>query len=212
MHHIMFDVDGTLVQSYAIDEACYVKSVSEVLGHSIDTNWSKYRYVTDSGILKEHLERNDIFENHDEIFREVKSVFIEKIKHHLLSNPASEIAGASAFISQLKELNSVSLSIATGGWLETAKLKLESASIDVSDIPIASSDDHHSRIEIMKAAKNKANVKGDFLLTYFGDASWDQKACSELGYNFILVGNRIKNGKAVNDLTNINQILSLIGL
>jgi len=80
--------------------------------------------------------------------------------------------------------DSVSLSIATGGWEETALLKLQSAGIDVSGIPIASSNDHYARIEIMKMARVKASACESFPVTYFGDAAWDQKACRELGYNF----------------------------
>lgn len=212
MHHVMFDVDGTLVQSYKFDEECYIQSVADVLGHRIDSNWSRYRHVTDAGILKEHLEKYGVADNHDEIYAQVKSVFIGKIEDHLFQNPASEIAGAKGFISRLKQLDSVSLSIATGGWLETAKLKLESAGIDISGIPMASSNDHYSRAEIMKVAKRKAKVKSIHHLSYFGDAEWDQKACRQLGYNFVLVGDRIKHDKSIVDLTDITYALSLIGI
>ena len=47
----------------------------------------------------------------------------------------------------------VAISFATGGWYESAILKLESAGIKISNIPIASANDHHSRIEIMKIAE-----------------------------------------------------------
>ncbi len=48
--------------------------------------------------------------------------------------------------------------------------------------------------------------------TYLGDAAWDQKACSELGYNFVLVGDRIQYDQSVIDLESTAKILSLIGL
>lgn len=212
MHHVMFDVDGTLVKSYEFDEQCFIAAVSEVLGHSIDVNWHGYRHVTDAGILGEHLQRKKILNDHDEIHKVVKASFIKKIKAHLAKKPASEISGAAAFIANLKSRDSVSLSIATGGWEETAKLKLESAGIDVTGIPLASSSDHHARTEIMKMAKGKANVKSHDQLTYFGDAAWDKSACRELDYNFVLVGSRIQHEKSVNDLTNISMALSLIGI
>ena len=91
-------------------------------------------------------------------------------------------------------------------------LKLQSAGIDVYGIPIASSNDHYSRTEIMKLAKDKANISSNHSITYFGDAAWDQMACNELGYNFVLVGNRIKHARSVRNLKNINQVLSLIGM
>ncbi len=208
----MFDVDGTLVKSFDFDEQCFITAVSEVLGHNIDSNWSSYKHVTNSGILAEHLERKNILTAHEEIYQEVKVAFIKKVKMHLSVNPAIEVSGASSFIAKLKELDSVSLSIATGGWLETAQLKLESAGIDISSISIASSNEHHSRTEIMKMAKDKANVKRHHRLTYFGDAAWDQRACQDLGYNFVLVGSRIAHSKSIKDFNNINQILTLLGI
>ncbi len=36
MHHIMFDIDGTLVKSDDFDEDCFIAAVSDVLGHDID--------------------------------------------------------------------------------------------------------------------------------------------------------------------------------
>lgn len=211
LHHIMFDVDGTLVKSYEFDEKCFVAAVLEVLGHDIDSNWARYEHVTDAGILNEHLEKQGITSGHEEIHNAIKRSFIVKIQEYLSKNPATEVSGASALIKQLKEHQSVCISIATGGWQETAMLKLKSAGIDISGIPIASSNDHYSRTEIMKIARVKANVYSEHPITYFGDAAWDQKASSELGYNFVLVGNRIEHKCSVNDLKDINQILSLIG-
>lgn len=208
----MFDVDGTLVESLDFDEECFISAVSEILGHEIDSNWGSYEHVSDIGILNEHLARHKITSNHEEIHYAVKRAFISKIQVYLSKNPAREIAGASKLIEKLKANDAISLSIATGGWKETAVLKLQSAGIDITGIPIASSNDHYSRIEIMKAAKEKANVCSNLPVTYFGDAVWDQKACGELGYNFVLVGKRIEHKHSVNDLKNTNQILSLIGM
>ena len=35
MHLIMFDVDGTLVESFGFDETCYLKADDEVIGEKI---------------------------------------------------------------------------------------------------------------------------------------------------------------------------------
>ncbi len=120
----MFDVDGTLVQSYSFDEECYISAVSEVLGHEIDSNWDSYDHISDTGILNEHLERQGISSGHEEIHSSIKSAFIIKVKEYLSETPAKEVAGASEFIEVLKAHDSVSLSIGTGGWGETALLKL----------------------------------------------------------------------------------------
>lgn len=64
--------------------------------------------------------------------------------------------------------------IATRRWRNTAKLKLNSAGFDNSNVNIVSSDDHFSREKIIKNASNKHPDKLD--PTYFGDADWDVKA------------------------------------
>ena len=212
LHHIMFDVDGTLVESYDFDEQCYIAAVHEVLGHEIDANWASYEHVSDVGILIEHLDRCGIHSDRELIIDAVKNSFVAKIKQYLSENTLAEIPGASGMIKELKKRESISLSIATGGWRETALMKLHSAGIDVSGIAMASSNDHFSRTEIMKVAKEKAKVSSEQRITYFGDAAWDLKASKTLGYNFILVGDRISHTKSVSDLKKINQILSLIGM
>lgn len=216
MQHIMFDVDGTLVQSYEFDEACFIDAVADVLGHRIDSDWGGYQHVTDSGILHEHLLRQGISSGIYEIHQAVKQAFILRVKNHLAVQPARPVAGAAELITRLKQHLSVTLSIATGGWQETAQLKLASAGIDVSGVPLASSDDHFARIEIMQLARRKADETqasaADRPVTYFGDAAWDQVACSQLGYNFVLVGKRIRHPNQIDDLSDLPQIMSLLGL
>lgn len=211
-YHVMFDVDGTLVESFQFDEECYISAVSEVLGHNIDSNWSNYAHVTDTGILNEHLQKIGLLGSVKDIHQDVKTVFIDKIRQHLVHSPVKQITGAADFISLLRKHNDVSLSIATGGWYETANLKLTSAGLDLSDIPIASSDDHYSRSQIMNLALTKAKVSQEDKLTYFGDAEWDKEACARLQFNFILVGSRIEHSQAINDFTSVDKAYRYIGL
>ena len=208
----MFDVDGTLVQSFGFDEECYLDAVTRVLGHSIDDDWSKYPHVTDVGILDHHLSQLGRRDEREQVGKKVKSIFIDNIKIHLSRSPVQQVRGAAGFIAYLRELPNVSMSIATGGWRETAQMKLESAGIDISDIPLASSNDHYSRIEIMKLAMQKASVSTSCKLIYFGDAAWDKQACEELQCDFVLVGKRIEHDKVIRDFSSIEQACLLIDL
>ena len=59
----IFDIDGTLTESVAVDEVCYIQAFRDVLGiGSINTNWLDYQYQTDSGVAVEicrnHLGRD----------------------------------------------------------------------------------------------------------------------------------------------------------
>ena len=54
---VIFDIDGTLTQTMKADEECFVRSLAEVCGFSdIDTDWSRYKHATDSGIFHEIYE------------------------------------------------------------------------------------------------------------------------------------------------------------
>ncbi len=212
LHHVMFDVDGTLVMSGEFDGSCYLESVYEVLGHSLDTDWTKYAYVSDAGILDQHIRENGLQAKREKIHANVKRAFVEKIANHLKNNPAQQVPGASEFLNELHRIENLSLSIATGGWRETALMKLESADIDVVDIPIASSNDHFSRTEIMKIAEQKAVGKNRVPCTYFGDGEWDRKACEELDFNFVLVGERTYHHQNIMDFESASRAMAFIGL
>lgn len=212
LHHVMFDVDGTLVMSDEFDGNCYLEAVYEVLGHSLDTDWTKYTYVSDAGILDQHIRESGLDDKKEKILADVKGTFIEKIANHLRDNPVQQVPGASAFITELRQVENLTLSIATGGWYETALMKLESADIDVSDIPVASSDNHYARTEIMKIAQQKAIGKNGGPCTYFGDGEWDKMACEELDFNFVLVGERTYHHQNIIDFSNARQAMAFIGL
>jgi len=207
----MFDIDGTLIESYDFDSECFTEAVKEVTGLEIDTDWARYKHVTDTGILNEFFNENSI-ENTNEVTKSIKCAFLAKIQTRIDKAPIREVNGASKFIAKLKELDGIVISFATGGWLESAVLKLESAGIDISGIPIASSNDHYSRIEIMKIAEQRAIKESRLSFTYFGDGSWDLKACKELGVNFVLVGDKLEHNQSINSFAQTSEAFAYIGL
>ncbi len=208
----MFDIDGTLINSSDFEDNCYLNAVQKVMPHPIDTDWSNYINTTDSGILDEIIEKNGLDADRQSIHKDVKLLFINNIKSHLQNTKVKEIEGASSFIKLLRQRNDVALAIATGGWEETAKMKLESAGIDYSEIAFASCADHFSRIGIMKIAEARCSDCAFTSKTYFGDAIWDKKASQDLNFNFILVGNRVNHPKQILDFNHSDKILELIGL
>lgn len=210
MHHVIFDIDGTLVQSNDFDTKCYIDAVHEVIGISLDDNWSKYKHVTDAGILNEIILSHGLQEQAQEIHKSVKEKFVSKIETYLQQNSISQIAGASTFLSELRKRNDVFISIATGGWYESALLKLQYANIDFEGIPISSSNDHFSRTEIMKLTSKKIGNDSKYAISYFGDGIWDKKACMELGYNFIAVGNGVEHHQSIHDFLSIDKAIALL--
>ena len=52
MKLVVFDLDGTLTRTSAVDVECYARSLVDTLRFEfVDTDWSRYEHVTDEGIL-----------------------------------------------------------------------------------------------------------------------------------------------------------------
>ena len=132
MLQVMFDIDGTLLASDHFDGQFYQQAVFEVVGHPLDTDWTRYEHVSDSGILDQHLRDLGLGSNRDAIEADVKRRFTAKIAQYLDLEPARPIAGAVEFIRRLRGIEALRLCIATGGWrgprrFWTASRKRESA-------------------------------------------------------------------------------------
>lgn len=213
MQSIMFDIDGTLVNSFEFDEQCFVEAVQEALNIDVDTCWESYPHVTDRGLLIEILKRAGHSMSIDECEAKVKPLFVKKVNAHLVKNGLEPVSGAAELIHQLKCNSKVALSLATGGWLETAMTKLHAAKIDVTGIPIASSNDHYRRTSIMRLALERSGVESSASgkTIYFGDAVWDQAACQKLGFSFVLVGSRVQHDPSIGDFQD-RALANILGL
>ena len=61
----------------------------------------------------------------------------------------------------------------------------------MNDVPLASSDDHFERPQIMLHALGQLNGVFD-TITYYGDGHWDAVAAKALGWQFVPVGKRLE--------------------
>lgn len=206
--HIMFDIDGTLVQSCDFDSFYFEEAVRDVTGLELYSDRSRYLHVSDEGILRQHFKEAKL-DHLDEAIKEVKHRFIRKIEAYLQYTSANEIFNAAKTIKYLMNNDEISLSLATGGWKESALLKLASAGIDIEGIEIGSSNDHYDRTKIMLTAKTRAGVINDDAITYVGDGLWDLHACQKLGWNFILIGNKTKHHQQIDDYSELENFLCL---
>ena len=215
MHLILFDIDGTLVDSDEFDAELYVRAVRGVFGIEIGDDWSTYRNVTDGGILDEIIDNTGLKTGRLRIHSEVKTVFAGLVSEYLAENKGRlpEIDGAGAFLAELESLQEVSMALATGGWEETARMKLRAAGLDRHSIPLASGSDAFTRTEIMQIAENRAlGGRTASRRTYFGDGIWDKQASEELGYDFIAIGDKVQHHARYPDFREKAAILKELGL
>jgi len=191
MHAVIFDIDGTLLHSADVDDRLYRDAVRSVLGPvQFRASLADYDPVTDSGILSQVLADNALPVEPGGLDK-VKTAFVGAFRLHIASFGAfSEIPGAKGFLAALRGSASHRVAIATGGWRETAILKLESAGFDIDGLPLATSDDATERTEIMRLALTRLGDRFDSV-TYYGDGPWDQLSCQRLGWRFVAVGRAI---------------------
>jgi phosphoglycolate phosphatase-like HAD superfamily hydrolase len=194
MKLVMFDIDGTLTQTYQADETCFVQALREVFGFTdINTDWASYLHCSDSGILEVlfqiRLGRSplpaeiSIFQAH----------FVSLLTAATVVQPFNPIAGARDFLCSLTRSSALAVSLASGAWECSARFKLASAGLDVPQIPAAFADDAHAREAIMQASLVRAaqsHFRDSFdAVIHIGDGVWDARASRNLGFPFIGISN-----------------------
>ena len=203
MHATVFDIDGTLLQSAGVDDELYKDAVRSVIrGALIRPSLSDYDYVSDSGILAQIMTDNSIPSGSEQA-SVIKSRFMDLLRAHISKHgPFEEVPGAKNILKMFDKSPDHAVAIATGGWRESALLKLETAGFGELVCPIATADDAYDRQEIMSIALSQ--LSGSFSsITYFGDGPWDRDASSGLGWNFVAVGSALGGLESYHDLENV---------
>lgn len=227
MHLIMFDLDGTLVDSNRVDSQCYLQALVDVFGFDLDTidrDWGNYPHITDAGILQTlcqvELGRDPTpGEREDYQYR-----FLELLTLACRQHPLQSIDGAKQILDILSIDSNYALALATGAWKQTAQYKLQQVGLNGIISPMAYSDDAHARVEIMKCADRRAVEfyrQSQFeTVTYIGDGVWDGIASKHLNYRFVGIG----TGKRARDLfatgaknvfphyQNLDEIMSVLSV
>ncbi|MCH8865791.1 MAG: HAD family hydrolase [Proteobacteria bacterium] len=188
---MVFDIDGTLLDSNSVDDDLYRSSLRHVLGPvRFREEISDYDFVSDSGILWQVLADNDLMISPDPT-PEIIEYFVNALQDHISENGGfREVPGARKFFESLRSSQDHYVAIATGGWSASAILKLRSAGFDLDGLQLSASDNEHDRTAIMRSALDREKSEYESV-TYYGDGPWDRDACISLGWNFVPVGREI---------------------
>ena len=208
---VIFDIDGTLVESFHFDGIIYASAVKDVLGDVIiKDNWNQYKNVTDSGILRQIMDENKICEEGQ--IGKIRKKFGELVRRHLENGgECRPKKGAIGLIDKLLSDPRYKVGFATGGWRHTAEMKLQQAGFDLKNTVLFSSDDSDERVEIMEKCLLALGSRFNRIV-YIGDAEWDLQAAETLGWHFIGVGAR-SEGKCefwVEGFSNRNLFVSIL--
>ncbi len=190
----IFDVDGTLVQSYQLDGECFVAAFHDALGITdVDSDWARYDHVTDPGIAAQVIhERRGRSPRADELAR-LQSAFCVRLAASANRDGAyAALPGAAGLLTALRGRDDWSLALATGGWRAAARLKIGRSGLDLDDAPAAYGEDGPSRQGIVDSAiaraKAHAGVDDFEHMVCIGDGVWDVHTATSLGLPCIGVG------------------------
>lgn len=190
MDFIIFDVDGTLTNTYYADDDCYKRALDHVLpAHNLTNYWEGCAHATDSAVADFVFQR--LFQrspNASEL-EELQSTFVRLLQEKQQTTPRffEEIPGAGKVLKTLQAKPQV-VGVATGGWHRPAHFKLNTANIDLSGVHFIGSDDHFAKLDFTQALIDRTSAKlaVDFeRIIYVGDSVYDFKTAQALGLEFI---------------------------
>ncbi|MGB0897096.1 MAG: HAD family hydrolase [Flavobacteriaceae bacterium] len=185
---IIFDIDGTLIDSVSGYHEVIVKAMHSVGICDVDTNFNALKHHTDSYALKY---------NYEKFFSKSMPLallddFENQIVRYLKSQPkTTAISGAKDLLEAL-ELSEYAIAFATGSLPESAIYKMKSAGLPMNINVLSTSKTSFSRegfvLEAIEKAKSHYSVADFDQIISVGDGLWDLKTAQNLHLDFIGIG------------------------
>jgi phosphoglycolate phosphatase-like HAD superfamily hydrolase len=188
----ILDIDGTLTNTNHVDEICFTRAIAEIHGVAeIGASWANCPHVSDSGmahqIFLDHFGREPL----DDDLSPLKSRFFDLLREHHLLDAAFfvEVPGAREMVTRLEQKDDWVITIATGCWYGSAKVKLAAAGIELERFPGGFAEDARPREGIVQAAIDRARqhygIHQFTKVVSVGDGLWDVRTARNLGLDFV---------------------------
>jgi phosphoglycolate phosphatase-like HAD superfamily hydrolase len=186
----IFDVDGTLTSTTAVDDECYRGAVASVLAVAPELiDWSAAEHVTDPGILYSLWTAHRAGEPTLGDVARTRSELVHRLNAALRVD-ASRFGAVAGAVDALRSIarEGWRVAVATGGWGPSARVKLNAAGFEIDDGLMACGDDATSRAEIVQLAQRRAevvhNCRFDRVVS-IGDGPWDVATAAALALPFV---------------------------
>ena len=189
----VFDIDGTLTDTNAVDDECFVSAAAQVFGFDAQPiDWSLAPHVTDAALLRWVCEQQCGRPARDAEVENCRRLFYGLLAEQLSASPHRfrPIPGAGDVFERVRSAG-WGVAVATGGWETSARMKLRAIGIGHEGLALASSSDASTRTEIITVAIERLTGAGRGALervVSLGDGVWDVRAAAELGVPFIGIG------------------------
>lgn len=201
MNLLVFDIDGTLLNTTDVDSECYQIALRETFGVDISNfDWENYSDVTDQGVtedvLKNHFGRMPMPSEMKKMEESMCSLIASKtVNEPKKFNPAE---GIQSVLQELLEQDEIAYVFATGAWKGSAEAKLAALNMNLEDIPWEHAGPLRRRADIVLSAIEKAKIKFGVdsfnSICALGDGKWDLRTAQELEINFVGV-DLLKTGR-----------------
>jgi len=187
---VLFDIDGTLTATNAVDAKCYATAFQKTFSIPLPTtDWDEYVHVTDSGIVHEVLERMRGRPAAQQEVDAFEQAFVRELEAEYAVNPGGfrEIPGAKAILDAIAARPGMKAAIATGGMRASACYKLSRIGVDAAQMPGGFSNDADTREGVAQCAIARADGRADGApdLVYVGAGPWDVRTAANMGMRFI---------------------------
>jgi phosphoglycolate phosphatase-like HAD superfamily hydrolase len=193
----VFDVDGTLTATNAVDDECFLRALSTTFGVAIGrVDYGAALHATDSYLAVWLCEQHRGSAPREEEVSEMTRRFVAELEAELARAPErfAAIDGAQGLFAALRA-EGWSVAVATGGWGPSARLKLAAAGLDEPDLVVACASDATTRREIVALAIARAvERQGDSFdrIVTVGDRPWDVRTAAALSLPFVGIGSGAK--------------------
>ncbi len=223
---VIFDIDGTLTNTYYGDDMCFFNALNEVLDTDVrNLDWQSCPNLTDSAYTDHLFKLAKGRAPSEEELKQVQHTFYRNLEQKRDEAPHmfEAVAGSVDFFKHLKERDDVYLGISTGAWKESGAFKLSNVGIPHHDVPFRGSDDHFTKAGFTQAVIEDSHthyaIEEWETVYYFGDRGYDVDSSHQLGMEFIGVGTKHRQElenkgvpNIVSDLTDHAPILNWLGL
>jgi phosphoglycolate phosphatase-like HAD superfamily hydrolase len=184
---IIFDIDGTLVDSTAVHHAALTTALLAIGLDPRTKPWGAYRHYTDSGVLDELCrDTGGVGATAAELAR-LDTLTRHEFAAAALVRPIVEIAGARRLLEELTAAADILIGFATGSMRGTAAVKLMALGLDPQSQVLATGSDFLSREHIVQSVLAEGERRlGDSLNTVMlGDGGWDAQTARGLDLAFV---------------------------
>src|SRR5579884_3193241 len=127
MKLLVFDLDGTLTSTPALDEECFIQAFADAFNiYDLNTKWMEYEHVTGLGILQQVFQSRYKRPIGFEDITLFSDSFVRLLAERC-SDSFDQIPGAASLLANLTNHSEWCVAIATGGLAASGKFKIRTA-------------------------------------------------------------------------------------